>query len=701
LKRASFFSVIFPELFPSPLRRPITIVALGLTVLCVGACATAGVSPATTLPPADLDASARVLAAADARRPDTAVVSAAIASRAPAVRREGALAAGQLHLRALAPTLRALLHDPDSSVAARAAFALALLRDTAGVASLDSALIAPAPVAVQAAFALGEIGEAARGAILAHVDSALPLVRAELLMATAKLRPVPAEPATRALSSSDPCVRWAAAYALSRPRVPAGVRALIAFAHDSRAMIADTSVHPTPASYECAPSETRAQVARALVRSAAGDSLEPQALGVLRTLSLDKAPHVRINALRSLATFGDSAVAPIVSGTRDHDPNVRIAAAQSLAGRMLARELWLSLWNADSGTMYRRSLLESATHSGVALPAHDDWRAARDWHLRAALADAAALAPTAARGTSLATSLLADPDPRVRQSAVGAVAAFLDSAGGRARRQAVVSALRDPDFFVRATALLALADSARPAELPAVIASYQLAARDSGNDARIAAIRYVATVWKRDSSGVADSVRHALALLPSPDDPLVRAEALGVTPLASWAGVEGSARDLDWYRRVVREVVVPTLNGNPLRARIESARGPITLELLGEDAPLTVANFVALARRGFYRNVQFHRVVPNFVAQDGDPRGDGNGGPGYAIRDELNARRYKRGAVGMALSGPDTGGSQYFLTLSPQPHLDARYTIFAWVVAGDVAMDSLVQGDSISNITVP
>jgi cyclophilin family peptidyl-prolyl cis-trans isomerase len=109
---------------------------------------------------------------------------------------------------------------------------------------------------------------------------------------------------------------------------------------------------------------------------------------------------------------------------------------------------------------------------------------------------------------------------------------------------------------------------------------------------------------------------------------------------------------------------------------------------------------VTLARAGYYRDVRFHRVVPNFVAQDGDPRGDGNGGPGYAIRDELNVQRYSRGAVGMALSGPDTGGSQYFLTLSAQPHLDARYTIFARVVEGFAVMDVLVQGDRIHDIVV-
>jgi cyclophilin family peptidyl-prolyl cis-trans isomerase len=351
--------------------------------------------------------------------------------------------------------------------------------------------------------------------------------------------------------------------------------------------------------------------------------------------------------------------------------------------------------------MYRRSLLESATRSGATLPAHLQWRTARDWRLRAALADAAALAPSPTSGTGIATPLLDDPDPRVRQSAVAAVAAYLDSAGGPSRRAVVLGALRDPDFFVRATALLALADSARASELPAVVASYGLAARDSGNDARIAAIRYVANAWKRDSTSVPDSVRRLLAALPVPDDPLVRAEAHGLTPLAAWPGTEGLSRPPQWYEAVVREFVGPTLAQMPLRARIETARGTITLELLGEDAPLTVANFARLARSGFYRNVHFHRVVPNFVAQDGDPRGDGNGGPGYAIRDELNTRRYSRGAVGMALSGPDTGGSQYFLTLSPQPHLDARYTIFARVVGGDEVMDRLVQGDAIMNIVVP
>ena len=681
------------------IRRRATLGMIAFAAIAAG-CAPARLSPVSPLSADDVGIYARMLAATDARRPDTAAIAAAIAGANPVVRRAGALAAGQLHLRSEAPVLRALLHDADSSVAARAAFSLGLLRDSASIASLDSALSYSTPVAVQAAFALGELGELARATIVARADSAPSAVRAELVLGTAKLRPVPRAPAVAALASGDPCVRWAGAYALSRPRVPSGVSAILALSHEATLGAPDSSVHASVGSYECAPSETRAQVARALVRAATGDSLAAPALEVLYTLVVDEAPHVRVNALRSLASFGDSAIAPIVNATRDHDANVRVAAAQSLAGHKLATDLWVSLWNADSSTMYRRSLLESASRSGVTLPAHEVWRTARDWHLRAALADAAALAPSAAAGTAVATPLLADPDPRVRQSAVAAVAAYLDSAGGASRRAVVLAALRDPDFFVRATALLALADSARVSEIPAVLASYRLAARDSGNDARIAAIRYVANAWKRDSASVSDSARRMITALPVSDDPLVRAEAHGLSPLAAWPGTEGVSRAGEWYERVARDIVAPTVSGAPLRARIETARGPITLELLGEAAPLTVDNFVSLARAGFYRNVHFHRVVPNFVAQDGDPRGDGNGGPGYAIRDEINTERYSRGAVGMALSGPDTGGSQYFLTLSPQPHLDARYTIFARVVGGEDVMDRLVQGDAITNIVV-
>jgi cyclophilin family peptidyl-prolyl cis-trans isomerase len=136
------------------------------------------------------------------------------------------------------------------------------------------------------------------------------------------------------------------------------------------------------------------------------------------------------------------------------------------------------------------------------------------------------------------------------------------------------------------------------------------------------------------------------------------------------------------------------------RAFIETAKGTIEVELAVLDAPLTVDNFITLARKGFFNGTPIHRVVPDFVVQDGDPRGDGEGGPGYTIRDELNQRPYLQGTLGMALDWEDTGGSQFFLTHSPQPHLDARYTVFGHVVSGQDVLDRIVQWDLVERVRI-
>ena len=107
-----------------------------------------------------------------------------------------------------------------------------------------------------------------------------------------------------------------------------------------------------------------------------------------------------------------------------------------------------------------------------------------------------------------------------------------------------------------------------------------------------------------------------------------------------------------------------------------------------------------LAARSYYDGLTFHRVVPDFVAQGGDPRGDGWGGPGFTLRCELSPRRYLRGTVGMALAGKDTGGSQFFITHSMQPHLDGKYTIIGEVVAGMEVVDTLLPGDRILRATL-
>jgi cyclophilin family peptidyl-prolyl cis-trans isomerase len=129
-------------------------------------------------------------------------------------------------------------------------------------------------------------------------------------------------------------------------------------------------------------------------------------------------------------------------------------------------------------------------------------------------------------------------------------------------------------------------------------------------------------------------------------------------------------------------------------------KGLIKLQLSKEDAPFTVLSFVKLVRKGFYKGLTFHRVIANFVVQGGDPRGDGWGGPGYAIRSEFSLVNFERGMVGIASAGKDTEGCQFFITHSPAPHLDGRYTIFAKVVEGQDVVDRIQVGDTITDISL-
>ena len=128
-------------------------------------------------------------------------------------------------------------------------------------------------------------------------------------------------------------------------------------------------------------------------------------------------------------------------------------------------------------------------------------------------------------------------------------------------------------------------------------------------------------------------------------------------------------------------------SGKQYHAVIHTAQGDITVRLLPEVAPESVNSFVFLAREGFYDGCTFHRVIPGFVAQGGDPTGTGSGGPGYRIKDELSERPFNAGTLGVANAGPNTNGSQFFIVLAPAPHLTGRYTLFAEVEAGmDVAL---------------
>jgi peptidyl-prolyl cis-trans isomerase B (cyclophilin B) len=135
-------------------------------------------------------------------------------------------------------------------------------------------------------------------------------------------------------------------------------------------------------------------------------------------------------------------------------------------------------------------------------------------------------------------------------------------------------------------------------------------------------------------------------------------------------------------------------------ATIETEKGDLVLELFASDVPMTVNNFVFLARQGFYDGLTFHRVVPDFVVQGGDPNGDGTGGPGYQFDDEFTEHTHVAGALSMANSGANTNGSQFFITYTPQHHLDGHHSVFGQLIEGTDVMESIEQGDVITRITI-
>jgi len=136
-------------------------------------------------------------------------------------------------------------------------------------------------------------------------------------------------------------------------------------------------------------------------------------------------------------------------------------------------------------------------------------------------------------------------------------------------------------------------------------------------------------------------------------------------------------------------------------AILETTKGTIKFELYETEAPITTKNFIDLTQKGFYNGLTFHRVIRGFMIQGGCPKGDGTGGPGYSIRDEFHPKlKHTKGAVSMANAGPNTGGSQFFITEAPQPHLDGKHSVFGQVKEGQNVVESIKKGDKIIKVTI-
>ncbi|HYJ86528.1 MAG TPA: peptidylprolyl isomerase [Pyrinomonadaceae bacterium] len=255
--------------------------------------------------------------------------------------------------------------------------------------------------------------------------------------------------------------------------------------------------------------------------------------------------------------------------------------------------------------------------------------------------------------------------------------------------------LKESDAIIRGTAADLLGElPPDEANARGLIEALPAALRDK--DLNDAALSILDALAKQKSNQANEAIKTVL----NSQDHLIsrRAVALlkanGVGDFSSRIGTVKTLNTLVDYQRAVSRI------GKTVNAVVSTTNGTFTIRFLAEEAPLTVDNFIRLAKRGYFSGITVHRVVPNFVIQDGDPRGDGNGGPGYQIRCELNEIPYERGAVGMALSGKDTGGSQWFVTHSPQPHLDGGYTVFGNVIDGMKVVDGIVRGDVVRSIVI-
>jgi cyclophilin family peptidyl-prolyl cis-trans isomerase/HEAT repeat protein len=255
--------------------------------------------------------------------------------------------------------------------------------------------------------------------------------------------------------------------------------------------------------------------------------------------------------------------------------------------------------------------------------------------------------------------------------------------------------LGNNDVVIRATAAELLGEQPpSQANTRLLIEALPRALRDTDLDD--AALAIVGALAKQKNATANEAIKTALGS----QNQLIRRRAVALLK-ANGAGdfsdrigtVQTRNKLLDYRRAIAR-------TGKKVTATVVTSKGSFTIEFLPEEAPLTIDNFIQLARRGYFNGQTIPRVVPNFVIQAGDPRGDQNGGPGYSIRCEINEVAFERASVGMALSGKDTGGSQWFVTHSPQPHLDGGYTVFGRVVRGMDVVDGIARGDTIRRVIV-
>ncbi len=706
-----------------------------------------------------LDVEVKILRAEDELRFD-ADLTELLKHKVPAVRQRAALAAGRIgDAAAVGPLVELLAGDPAVEVRAMAAFALGEVESIEAADAIQRAIgetgkaklpnVVEADIRGRLAEAAGKIAAANAkdpkakdlGQAILFVLEAEHLKGADqnketvLLALTAALRARPEKTdvtVAKFLTNSDARIRIDAANTLSRVRAKNANEQL-------RKMLSSD-----------ADAVARANAARAL--GASDDKTATDLLIKAATSDVDS--RVRVSAVRSLAQLKDAkaAEALIAHGTKvlagykssmaegivpaEHSEFVEVAVAlgQIIPGSFneAALKLFKDFAALDKGATSEvyvaRVRVAPARGEGNA-PELTSWKQYRT--LAMIVGEFAVIEPKTEEGKKLKSEAaaileplaraMAEADPKEDADAIMAAPATLSAFarfGTDSLDEILRLALRNPDVQIRAAAASLLGD--RPvadANLDVLknAAEYAIMNDPNENDAALAAMNALFKLNKTEALSVLDIAAG------SPDN-LIRRRVHQMLNDEAYKGRELSPilknidrtdllrvrrysgkgtrlgqvlnNEADYRRAAARR------NGS-VKAVLTTKKGTFTIDLLPDDAPLTVDNFIRLANSKYFDGLEVHRVVPNFVMQDGDPRGDGTGGPGWTIRCEVNMVPYGRGTVGMALAGKDTGGSQWFVTHSPQPHLDGGYTVFGQVSERDMAVvDRIVQGDKILTVRI-
>ncbi len=603
------------------------------------------------------------------------------------VQKQAIVALGRMLDTTAVPLLLPFLQNKDDGLRSEAVFALGQLGTRPAVSALLDLWAAEKDVESRAAIlqALGKTaGAEALPVLHAALRDPLPLIRGEAALALGIMGyrkvslPSQLPQLSPLLKENLPEVRWRAVYALMR-------------LHDS------TAAPWLEKALQDRDARVRMHAARGLgvIRAA-------WAAGALaRTAATDSDWRVRVNAVSALGNIAPDRIETLLP-LRDENEHVRLAAWQALETafrrnpppdkRSAKIEALLSPYlegrkdswrvQAAAANVYARLRKNQALARLAAL------RGQPQPYFRARLAEA--LGKTGnPKAVPVLEELFQQGPGVVRVAAVSAAANFPVSAVKNLYR----TALAQNDAVLTALVAERLAGEKRPSRalVQELVGAFRRLPRPLDVEAAGMIFRAFARLqWK-------PAVPLLEKELKVPDRPYAVAAARALESLTGKSYRDALPREtrpaFDFTLQEIR-----ALRGKT--AILTTEKGEIEIELFPEDAPLTTLNFVRLAKKGFYDGLNFHRVVPNFVIQGGDPRGDSWGSPGYSIRSEYNRRRYFRGMVGMASAGPDTEGCQFFITHSAQPHLDGRYTVFGRVKKGRDVVDRIQVGDRILRVEI-